>query len=128
MKAIYSIRDLAIAKDVVATFGRIDQFGVSLISDSDMAWAEEVIAFFKSLYYRARSFVGDWCARIKLAWLYAKGLISDVVSEVAKKLQRKVAKFGGRVLPDGSILLGTDVGKYQPLTMKTHVKRYFSSK
>lgn len=128
MKTVYGITDLGIAKQVMAMQGHIDRFGDSLVSATDIAWAEAVIAFFKSLYDRARSFVGDWCARVKLAWMYAKGLISDVVSEVAKKLQRKVAKFGGRVLPDGSILLGTDMGKYQPLTMRTHVKRYFTSK
>jgi hypothetical protein len=123
MKGIFSIRDLSIAKavlaDAITMQGQVDQYGNPFVVQTNVDWANKVVKFFTTLYDKARSFVGHWCARIALAWQEMK----EMVMHVAKQLQKKIAKFGGRVLPDGTVLLG-DAGKVIPVVMRTHIKRY----
>lgn len=124
----YSVYDQAIAKEVLNSINDIDRFGQRLVSDSDIAWAKNVIGFFKAIYDKARSFVGDWCCRVSLAWQYAKGLIKEMINTTSQTIEKKMKKFGGRVLPDGTVLLGSGDSRNIGMTMKTHIKKFYTSK
>ena len=121
MTKYFSIQDYSIAKEILATTTLRDQFGDRMWTTSNIEWASEVYNFFYDLYKRAKSFVGSWCARVKLAWAYVKGLIVD---KIVKAIRRN---FESVVLPNGDIYLkDTKVHSYG--TMRAKVKRFFTSK
>lgn len=120
MTKYFSIQDLSIAKEILATSTRVDQFGAQMWSTTDISWSNQVVVFFKSIYDKARSFVGSWCARVKLAWAYVKGLIVDAVVKA-------IRNFESVVLPNGDIYL-KDNRAHSYGTMRSKVKRFFTSK
>lgn len=60
-------RELRIAYDIVGINPQ-DTYGTPMWSESDVLWAKDVIAWFKSFFNKARRLTGAWCMRIKLLW------------------------------------------------------------
>ena len=125
MTKYFSIQDLSIAKEILATSDKIDhRSGRNIWTEGNLEWARNVVKFYSDLYNKARSFVGDWCARVKLAWAYVKGLIVD---KIVKAIRKEFRNFESVVLPNGDIYLkDTKVHSYG--TMRAKVKRFFTSK
>ena len=96
----YSILDYSYSKQCIADRDLIDQFGNPMFNDEFIAECQKIISFFKSIYDKARSYVGDWACRIKLAWSSLKDTATKVVNKVTSKVYPNAI-----VLPDGSLYI-----------------------
>ena len=96
----YSILDYSYAKQCIEDRDLIDQFGNPMFNDEFIAECQKIISFFKSIYDKARAYVGDWACRIKLAWSSLKDTATKVVNKAISKMYPNAI-----VLPDGSIYI-----------------------
>lgn len=107
----YSISDYACAKECLAECNLLDQFGQPMYNEAFLKECKKIVAFFKNIYDKARSYIGDWACRIKLAW-----------SSLKEAFVNKVYK-NAKVLPDGSIYI-QDVKLRAVGEMKLRVNKY----
>lgn len=69
---IHNLYELTVSKEILSSIDRVDQFGDKMWSPADIQWANEVVHWFKRLYYRAKKMIGSWAARVKLVWMQIK--------------------------------------------------------
>ena len=86
----YSIYDLNTSLEALICHykGETDKDGNLLINREAALNCIEVINWFKSLYARAKTFVGCWCLRVKLAWQELTTKAMETVNIIIKKPHR----------------------------------------
>ena len=94
----YSIYDLNTSLEALVLHykGVTDKDGNLLINREAALNCIEVINWFKSLYARAKSYIGNWAARIKLVWAELTETVKEIVIktvESANIIVRKPHRF-----------------------------------
>ena len=84
----FNLYSYTVAKEILNTKNQTDIYGSPLWSNTDIAWSIEVVTWFASLYDKAKTFVGCWCLRIKLAWSELTAKIVEVSNIIIKKPHR----------------------------------------
>jgi len=105
---VFSICDLGDAKFILSQVGKADKFGKPMINAECLQWAQEVLDFFRKLWAMARSYVGSWAARIKLAWIAIRREIKNACLD-----WRQAGKVQGEKIVNGVLYLGSDE-KFNP--------------
>lgn len=83
-----NLYEYSIAKEIIRTKNQTDKYGSLLWSNTDIAWSVEVVTWFASLYQKAKTFVGCWCLRVKLAWFELTTKAMESMNIIIKKPHR----------------------------------------
>ena len=84
----FNLYSYTVAKEILNTKNQTDVYGSPLWSNTDSAWSIEVVTWFATLYQKAKSFVGVWCLRIKLAWFELTTKAMETMNIIIKKSHR----------------------------------------
>ncbi len=91
----YSIYDLNVSLEAFYLYheGVTDKYGNLLVNREAALSCIEVINWFKSLYARAKSYIGNWAARIKLVWAELAETVKEIVINPCNIITRKPHRF-----------------------------------
>lgn len=91
----YSIYDLNTSLEALVLHykGITDKDGNLLVNREAALNCVEVINWFKSLYARAKSYIGNWAARIKLVWAELTETVKEIVMKPVNIIVKKAHRF-----------------------------------